>query len=126
MSPLVYVEGAKNIHARQPIYSQIPPVLRAFLDTHPNAVILMDTSTYPEIVSLTGIPLRQTINESDLTIYTSALAAPAASADLVLAFDGDTIDSAVKANPSGLTALQHFSAPNQPSATLYVGRSGGV
>jgi len=118
--PLVYVEGAKNIHARRPIYSQIPPVLRAWLTTHPNAVILMDTSTYPEIVSLTGIPLRQTINESDLAIYTSALAAPAASANLVLAFDGDAIDSAVKANHSGLTPMQHFSAPNQPSATLYV------
>ena len=123
--PLVYVEGTKNIHARQPMYRQIPPVLRAYLTTHPNAVILMDTSTYPEIVSLTGVPLRQTINESDLAIYTSALAAPAASADLVLAFDGDAIDSGVKANPKGLTPMQHFSAPNQPSATLYVGRSRG-
>jgi len=118
--PLVYVEGAKNIHARRPIYSQIPPVLRTYLTTHPNAVILMDTSTYPEIVSLTGIPLRQTINESDLAIYTSALSAPAASANLVLAFDGDAIDSAVKANHWGLTPVHRFAAPNQPSATLYV------
>jgi hypothetical protein len=118
--PLVYVEGSKNIHARRPIYSQIPPVLHAYLTTHPNAVILMDTSTYPEIVSLTGIPLRQTINESDLKIYTSALAAPATSADLVLAFDGDAIDAAVKANHYGLTAIHRFTAPNQPSATLYV------
>ena len=118
--PLVYVEGAKNIHARRPIYSQIPSVLRTYLTTHPNAVILMDTSTYPEIVSLTGIPLRQTINESDLAIYTSALSAPAASANLVLAFDGDAIDSAVKANHWGLTPVHRFAAPNQPSATLYV------
>jgi hypothetical protein len=118
--PLVYVEGTKNLHARQPIYSQIPPVLRAYLTTHPNAVILMDTSTYPEIVSLTGIPLRQTINESDLAIYTSALTAPASSADLVLAFDGDAIDAAIKSNPQSLTPIHRFTAPNQPSATLYV------
>ena len=123
--PLVYVEGTKNIHARQPMYSQIPPVLRTYLTTHPNAVILMDTSVYPEIVSLTGIPLRQTINESDLAIYTAALAAPSTSADLILAFDGDAIDTAIKSNPSGLTPMQHFSAPNQPSATLYVGGSRG-
>ena len=123
--PLVYVEGTKNIHARQPIYSQIPPVLRRYLTTHPNAVILMDTSTYPEIVSLTGIPLRQTINESDLKIYTAALAAPATSADLVLAFDGDAVDSAVKSHPKGLTETHRFSAPNQPSATLYVGGKRG-
>jgi len=123
--PLVYVEGTKNLHARQPMYSQIPPVLRTYLTTHPNAVILMDTSVYPEIVSLTGIPLRQTINESDLAIYTAALAAPSTSADLILAFDGDAIDTAIKSNPSGLTPMQHFSAPNQPSATLYVGGSRG-
>jgi hypothetical protein len=107
------------------MYSQIPPVLRTYLTTHPNAVILMDTSVYPEIVSLTGIPLRQTINESDLAIYTAALAAPSTSADLILAFDGDAIDTAIKSNPSGLTPMQHFSAPNQPSATLYVGGSRG-
>ena len=85
---------ALPLHARQPMYSQIPPVLRTYLTTHPNAVILMDTSVYPEIVSLTGIPLRQTINESDLQFYRDALAAPAAYAALVLAFDGDEIDQA--------------------------------
>jgi len=119
-NPLVYVEGTKNIHARQPMYSQVPPVLRALLARRPGAVILMDTSVYPEIVSLTGIPLRQTINESDLTIYLSALAAPAAHAPIVLAFDGDEIDQAVHAHPEGLTAIHRFTAPNQPSGTLYV------
>jgi hypothetical protein len=118
-NPLVYVEGTKNIHARRPMYSQIPPVLRALLARRPGAVILMDTSVYPEIVSLTGIPLRQTINESDLGIYLSALAAPAAHASIVLAFDGDEIDQAVHAHPEGLTAIHRFTAPSQPSATLY-------
>jgi len=118
--PLVYVEGTKNIQARQPIYSQIPPVLRSLLAQHPGAVILLDTSVYPEIVSLTGIPLRQTINEADLDIYTNALSAPAAHAAIVLAFDGDEIDRAVHAHPEGLTSLRRFTAPGQPSATLYV------
>ena len=57
--------------------------------TFPGAPMLMDTSTYPEIVSLTGIPLRETINESDLRIWRTALAAPAAHAAIVVAFDGD-------------------------------------
>lgn len=118
--PLVYVEGTKNIHARQQIYSQIPPALRSLLAQHPGSVILMDTSVYPEIVFLTGIPLRQTINEADLDIYTNALSAPAAHASIVLAFDGDEIDRAVHAHPEGLTALRRFTAPGQPSATLYV------
>ena len=123
--PLVYVEGAKNIHARRPMYSQIQPTLRALLAQRPGSVVLMNTSLYPEIVTLTGISLRQTINESDLDIYTAALAAPAAHASIVLAFDGDEIDSAVHAHPEGLTLVRRFIAPGQPSGSLYVSGTPG-
>jgi len=118
--PLVYVESTKNIEARRPYENQIPPALRALLAERPGGVILMDTSVYPEIVALTGIPLRQTINESDLEIYRSALAAPAAHAAIVLAFDGDQIDRAVHEHPAGLTAHCRFTAAGQPPATIYV------
>ena len=80
----------------------------------------MNTSAYPEIVSLTGIPLRQTINESDLDIFRAALAAPAAHAAIVLAFDGDAIDLAVREHPAGLDVAGRFTAPGQPSATVYL------
>jgi hypothetical protein len=83
----------------------------------------METSVDPQLVALTGIPLRQTINESDLEIYKAALAAPAAHAGLVLAFDGDEIDRAVQAHPAGLTALRRFTAAGQPSATIYISDS---
>jgi len=45
-------------------------------------------------------PLRQTINESDKELYRAALAEPAQHAAIVLAFDGDAIDDAVKAHPT--------------------------
>ncbi len=118
--PLVYVEGTKNIEARRPYEMEIPPALCALLAARPGAVILMDTSVYPEIVALTGIPLRQTINESDLEIYRDALIRPAAHAAIVLAFDGDEVDRAVHRNPEGLTALRRFAASGQPLATIYV------
>ena len=118
--PLVYVESTKNIQARRPYEIQIPPALRALLAERPGGVVLMDTSVYPEIVALTGIPLLQTINESDLEIYRAALAAPAAHAAIVLAFDGDEVDRAVHAHPAGLTAYRRFTATGQPSATIYV------
>jgi hypothetical protein len=118
--PLVYVEGTKNIHARRNLEIEIPPVLRALLAEQPKAVVLMDTSTYPNLVAFTGMPLRQTINEGDLWIYHEALAAPASHAAIVLAFDGDEIDRAVKAHPEGLTALRSFSTCGQPTATIYV------
>jgi hypothetical protein len=118
--PPVYVEGAKNIASRRVYQKEIPAALKALLAQHPGSTILMETSVDPELVALTGIPLRETINESDLEIYTDALAAPAAHANFALAFDGDEIDQAVKAHPAGLTVIQHFSAPGQPSATLYI------
>ncbi len=118
--PLVYVEGTKNREAHRPYQIAVPRALRALLVKQPNATILMETSVDPEIVALTGIPLRQTINEADLSIWDEALAAPAAHASIVLAFDGDAVDRAVKAHPEGLTAVEHFTAKGQPQGTLYV------
>ncbi len=124
--PLVYVEGTKNIDSHRPYEIAIPPVLRALLAQRPGGVLLMDTSIDPEIVALTGISLRQTINESDLGIYRDALNAPASHAALILAYDGDEIDGAVRNHPAGLSVYRRFSAPGQPSITLYVSDTPGA
>jgi hypothetical protein len=118
--PLVYVEGTKNIDARRPFDQNIPPLLRKLIAERPGSAVLMNTSVHPELVAFTGIPLRQTINESDQHFYRDALAAPAAHAAIVLAFDDDEVDRAVKAHPEGLTAVGRFTAKGQPSGTLYV------
>jgi hypothetical protein len=123
--PLVYVEGTKNIHARQAIEAELPPVLRALIAERPGCAILMDTSTLPNLVAFTGIPLRQTINEGDLQIYDEALSAPAAHAAIVVAFDGDEIDRAVKAHPEGLTMVRRFVTQGEPAGTIYVSGAGG-
>jgi hypothetical protein len=117
--PIVYVESTKNAHARQPYDNSIPPALHSLLILDPRATVLMDTSVYPEIVASTGIPLRQTINESDIGIYRSALDDPAAHAAIVVAFDGDEIDTAVKAHRADFTLIASFDARNQPSAAIY-------
>ncbi len=121
--PVVYVESTKNLDARLPYDEAIPPLLQEMVMTFPGAPVLMDTSTYPEIVSLTGIPLRQTINESDLLIWRTALAAPASHAAIVVAFDGDAVDRAVKAHPADLSVAGRFTAKGQPSATVYLSAS---
>ena len=118
--PLVYVEGTRNIESRRAFELNIPPAMRASVASHPEGPVLMNTSVYPQIVAFSGIPLRQTINEGDQTFYTDALAAPAERAAVVLAFDGDQIDLAVKANPAGLREVARFAAPGQPNGTLYV------
>lgn len=118
--PLVYVEGTKNIAARRPYDLAIPPVLQSLLAARPGGILLMNTSLYPELVSRTGIPLRQTLNESDKQYFKEALADPAGHAAIALAFDGDEVDRAVKAHPQGLTPVRHFAAEGQPAATIYI------
>lgn len=118
--PLCYVEGAKNYAAREHYEQVIPAALRALLATRPGGVVLMDTSQYPQIVALTGIPLRQTINESDKEFFSAALAAPAVHGSIVLAFDNDEIAQAVKEHPRGLREVARFTAPGQPGGALYV------
>ena len=120
---VVYVESTKNLDARLPYDEAIPPVLDDLLGMLPRAPVLMNTSEYPEIVSLTGIPLRQTINESDLWIFRAALAAPASDAAIVVAFDGDAVDRAVKAHPAGLDVAARFTAKDQPAATVYFSKA---
>ena len=56
----------------------------------------------------------------DLTIYSDALAAPAAHAAIVIAFDGDPIDRAVKAHPEGLREIERFHTTGQPAGTIYL------
>src|SRR6202044_2384331 len=117
--PVVYVESTKNADARQPYDNSIPRALQSLLALDPRAPVLMNTSAYPEIVAYTGIPLRQTINESDLGIFRAALADPAGHAAIIVCYQGDEIDRAVQAHPRGLTAVAHFTANTQPPATVY-------
>ena len=118
--PIVYAESTYNLDARLPYDEAIPPLLRDLLHAFPHATVLMNTSMYPEIVAFTGIPLRQTINESDLEIWRAALEAPASHAAIVVAWDGDDVDRAVKAHPEGLAIAGHFPVENQSAATVYI------
>jgi len=122
----VYVEGTKNRDSRVVYDAEVPAALKEMLRERPGAVILMNTSVHPEFVAQAGFPLRQTINESDLSVYKDALAAPAAHAAVVLAFDGDDVDQAVKAHPEGLTAVRRFTEKGQPDGTLYVSDAAGA
>ncbi len=117
--PLVYEEGVKNVEARRPYELEIPPVLRSLLTQRPGSPVFT-LSLDPEIIALTGIPLRQTINEGDREFFRDALADPAAHAPIILAFDGDAIDQAVHAHPEGLTVVRRFQTPYEPGATIYV------
>jgi hypothetical protein len=118
--PLVFVESTKNVESRRVYDAEVPEAVHAALAAHPTGAVLMNTSVHPEFVAFSGIPLRQTINESDREYYQAALAAPATHATIVLAFEGDDIDKAVHAHPEGLMLVRRFSAKYQPSGAIYV------
>jgi hypothetical protein len=118
--PLVYVEGTKNIESRRIYDAEVPEAMRGLLAAPPDGAVLMNTSVHPEFVAFSGIPLRQTINESDREYYQAALAAPATHAGIVLAFEGDEIDQAVRAHPEGLVLVRRFSSKYQPPGAIYV------
>jgi hypothetical protein len=118
--PLTYVEGTKNVESRITYEAEIPPALRAILANHPGGEILMNTSYDPMLVALTGIPLRQTINEGDFHTWERALTSPANHAAIVLAFDGDDVAQAIEQHPEGLRLVRRFTSPGQSSASLYI------
>ena len=122
--PLTYVEAEKNTAARGYYNTLLSAALRQLHAADPQAVVLMNTSTFPSVVPKAGLTYRQTINESDKEFYWAALGAPAAHASIVLAFAGDDIDKAVQAHPEHLWVFQRFHSPSkgwdQLDATLYV------
>ncbi len=118
--PLVYVEGTKNIESRRMYDREIPPLLRTLRAEAPGAEVLLNSSVHPELLAFAGIPLRDTINETDQGVYQAALAAPAAHARIVMALDGDDIDRAVKAHPHALRPVLRVAPPHEPAATIYV------
>jgi len=122
--PLTYVEAEKNTAARGYYNTVLSAALRQLHAADPQAVVLMNTSTFPSVVPKAGLTYRQTINESDKEFYWAALGAPAANASIVLAFAGDDIDKAVQAHPEHLRVFQRFHSPSkgwdQLDATLYV------
>ncbi len=122
--PLVFVEALKNAESRGYYNRVLTDALRSVHALDPMGIVLMDTSNYPSLVPHAGLTYRQTINESDKEFYWAALGAPAAHADIVLAFAGSDIDKAVRTHPEHLHIYQSFHSPNkgwdQLDTTLYV------
>jgi hypothetical protein len=122
--PLIYEEGKKNTESRSYYNAVLTEALRKLHAQDPQGVVLMNTSTFPSVVPQAGLTYRQTINESDKEFYWTALGAPAAHADIVLAFAGDDIDKAVKAHPEHLRRVGSFRSRakgwDQLDAAIYV------
>ena len=81
--------------------------------------ILMADSDHIGALQEAGIPLKQTMNESDYDSWKAALEDPAGKAAYVIAIEGDPVSKAVAEHPEGLTELTILCTTGQPCARIY-------
>ena len=114
--PLVLKEALVNATTRVPFERDLALALD---DLPPGVPILMAESDHIGALQDAGIPLRQTINESDYDSWHAALQDPAGHAAYVIAFDGDAVARSVAQHPQGLQELSILCGTGQPCAHIY-------
>jgi 4-amino-4-deoxy-L-arabinose transferase-like glycosyltransferase len=114
--PLVLAEAEANSITRVAFETAIANELRSFPAGVP---ILMYNSDHVGAMQRAGIPLKQTLSETDYDTWKAALAAPAEHAAYVIAIAGDPVSAAVAAHPEGLTELEVLCTSGQSCARVY-------
>jgi hypothetical protein len=114
--PLVLKEALVNASTRVPFERNLALVLE---DLPHGVPILMAESDHIGALQDAGIPLRQTVNESDYDSWHAALEAPAEHAAYVVAMAGDPVSQAVAEHPEGLQELSILCTTGQPCARIY-------
>jgi hypothetical protein len=114
--PLVLKEAIVNATTRVPYEQNLALVLE---EIPAGAPILMQESDHIGALQDAGIPLKQTLNESDYDSWHAALEDPAGKAAYVIALDGDAVAKAVAAHPEGLEELSITCGTGQPCARMY-------
>jgi len=121
--PLVLKEALVNSTTRVPFERDLALVLG---EMPPGAQILMQASDHIGALQDAGIPLKQTINETDYDSWHAALEDPAGHAQFVVAMEGDAVSEAVAAHPEDLQELDILCTTGQPCARIYRSLSYGA
>jgi len=114
--PITLREVRANGGARSAIDAQLATVLRRL---PPDASILMYIGDHGGAFQRATIPLRRTIHEGNRDEWKAALQNPAASADYIIAADGDSVSDAVRRHPEGLMIVGVVEAPWQRAVRIY-------
>jgi hypothetical protein len=114
--PLVLKEAIVNATTRVPFERNLALFLN---ELPPGSTILMQESDHIGALQDAGIPLRQTINETDYDSWHAALQDPAGHAPYVVAFEGDAVARAVAEHPEGLLEISIIGGTGQRSAHIY-------
>ncbi len=115
-TPLVLREAKANSMTRLPFEQALASRLMLL---PPHSTLMMYTSAHIGALQQIAFPLRQTINEGDYKLWSGALANPAASANFIVALDGDPVSEAVRKHPENLQLLFLICSTGQPCARIY-------
>ena len=121
--PLVLKEALVNASTRVPFERNLALALN---EMPAGAPILMQESDHIGALEDAGIPLKETINESDYDSWHAALNDPAGHALLVVAMEGDAVSKAVAAHPQDLDEIDILCTTGQPCARIYRSLSYGA
>lgn len=114
--PLVLKEAMANSVTRIAFEQAIANELKTF---PPGAPILMYNSDHVGALQRAGIPLKQTLSETDYDSWKAALADPARHAAYVIAIGNDPVAAAVTVHPEGLTELEVLCTSGQSCARVF-------
>ncbi|HTH53431.1 MAG TPA: glycosyltransferase family 39 protein [Edaphobacter sp.] len=114
--PLVLKEAMMNSVTRIGFEQALANEIKTFPQGAP---ILMYNSDHIGALQRAGIPLKQTISETDRDSWNAALAAPAQHAAYVIAIDKDPVEAAVQKHPEDLTELEVLCTSGQACARIY-------
>jgi hypothetical protein len=114
--PLVLKEAIVNSTTRVPFERNIALFLE---ELPPGSTILVQESDHIGALQDAGIPLRQTINETDWDSWHAALEDPAGHAAFIVAFEGDAVAKAVAEHPDGLLEVTIIGGTGQRAAHIY-------
>jgi dolichyl-phosphate-mannose-protein mannosyltransferase len=121
--PLVLKEALVNASTRVPFERNLALVLNEMPAGSP---ILMQESDHIGALEDAGIPLKQTINETDYDSWHAALGDPAGHALFVIAMEGDAVSKAIAAHPQDLEEIDVLCTTGQPCARVYRSLSYGA
>lgn len=114
--PLVLKEAMVNSVTRIAFEQALANEIKTF---PPGVPILMYNSDHIGALQRAGIPLRQTLSETDRDSWKAALNAPARYAAYVIAIDKDPVEEAVRQHPEDLTELEVLCTSGQACARVY-------
>jgi hypothetical protein len=115
-TPIALREAQANSRTRLPYEKTLAAELGKL---PPDAKLLMFTGTYSGALQQTGIPFRRVVNEGNYKLWERALNAPAASADYVIATDGDPVAEAVAKNGTGLESIAVVHGQERAPTVIY-------